>query len=241
MRREILDGRSMPGVKGSQKLRVDIPGVDYHRELISCEQACPVHTDARGYVRAIASGQYEEAYLIARGPNPFASICGRFRQSLVRSGAPTTDRSRSSFVFGNLFLHLHSVRVHRWVLRWSTTWGLGVLVTANFSLTLVTGVLLMFYYKPYPEVAYSSIKDIHFVVLGLLLIPYLDREQEGTGEGFGGPGGLPLALSSTAFGLAAVLMFEAFAIHFGWIREWWPKTPQIASTLVNPGTVLTAA
>jgi NADPH-dependent glutamate synthase beta subunit-like oxidoreductase len=36
-----------------------------------------VHTDARGYVRAIAEGHFEEAYLIARGPNPFASICGR--------------------------------------------------------------------------------------------------------------------------------------------------------------------
>ena len=36
-----------------------------------------MHTDARGYVRAIAEGRFEEAYLIARGPNPFASICGR--------------------------------------------------------------------------------------------------------------------------------------------------------------------
>ena len=26
---------------------------------------------------AIAAGRFEEAYLIARGPNPFASICGR--------------------------------------------------------------------------------------------------------------------------------------------------------------------
>jgi NADPH-dependent glutamate synthase beta subunit-like oxidoreductase len=36
-----------------------------------------VHTDARGYARAIAAGDYEAAYLIARGPNPLASICGR--------------------------------------------------------------------------------------------------------------------------------------------------------------------
>jgi NADPH-dependent glutamate synthase beta subunit-like oxidoreductase len=36
-----------------------------------------VHTDARGYVRAIAAGDFDLAYLIARGPNPFASICGR--------------------------------------------------------------------------------------------------------------------------------------------------------------------
>lgn len=58
-------------------LRVEIPGEGYHAGLISCQAACPVHTDARGYVRAIAEGRFEEAYLIARGPNPFASICGR--------------------------------------------------------------------------------------------------------------------------------------------------------------------
>jgi formate dehydrogenase (NADP+) beta subunit len=58
-------------------MRVEVPGDGYHRNLISCQVACPVHTDARGYVRAIAAGRFEEAYLIARGPNPFASICGR--------------------------------------------------------------------------------------------------------------------------------------------------------------------
>jgi formate dehydrogenase beta subunit len=58
-------------------LHVELPGAGYHRNLIACQVACPVHTDARGYVRAIAAGQFEEAYLIARGPNPFASICGR--------------------------------------------------------------------------------------------------------------------------------------------------------------------
>jgi formate dehydrogenase beta subunit len=58
-------------------LKISIPGERYQQELISCQVACPVHTDARGYVRAIAEGHFEEAYLIARGPNPFASICGR--------------------------------------------------------------------------------------------------------------------------------------------------------------------
>ena len=58
-------------------LTAQLPGEGYHRSLISCQVACPVHTDARGYARAIAEGRFEEAYLIARGPNPFASICGR--------------------------------------------------------------------------------------------------------------------------------------------------------------------
>jgi len=64
-------------VSGAPRLRVAVPDEGYHRRLISCQDACPVRTDARGYVRAIAEGRFEEAYLIARGPNPFASICGR--------------------------------------------------------------------------------------------------------------------------------------------------------------------
>jgi cytochrome b-561 len=437
-------------------------------------------------------------------------VPARVRESVVRTGLPTTDRSRSSFVFGNFFLHVHSVRVHRWTLRWRTTWGLGLMALSAFLVTLATGILLMFYYKPYPEAAYWSIKDIHFVVptgkfirnihrwaaqlmvvsvflhmarvfftasyraprefnwvmgmgllvvtlglsftgyllpwdqlaywaitiganiaqsprevtdalgltrhfdpgglqkflllgseeigeealirfyllhvmvlplalamllgvhfwrirkdgglarpadadarvgaegadlqpvfteapqktyhlaavvrgrtpavargpertvpavphvfyaeaavfmltillcvglsllsdaplkehanpavpenpakapwyflglqelvsysafmggigiptivvLGLTLIPFLDREAAGTGEWFGGPGGLRLVLRSTVFGLAAVLGVEAFAIRFGWIREWWPAAPQLLITFVNPGTLL---
>ena len=450
---------------------------------------------------------------LARFAENLRALPRTMRASVVRSGSPRTDRSRSSFVFGNLFLHLHAVRVHRWTLRWATTWGLGLMATSTFLLTLVTGILLMFYYKPYPDVAYESIKDIHFVVptgqlirnihrwaaqvmviavlahmarafytaayraprewnwvmgmsllvvtlglsftgyllpwdqlaywaitiganiaqsprevtdalgvtawfdpgglqkfillgseeigeealirfyllhvmilplalgvlmgvhfwrirkdgglarphdaearlgppdpetypvftqqpaktyhlaaivrgrtpqvargpeqtlpsmphlfyaelgvlmlsllvclalallsdaplkeranpavpenpakapwyflglqelvsysaftggigiptiviVGLLLIPFLDRETEGTGEWFGGPGGTGVVLRAATFGLAAVLGIEAFAIHFGWIREWWPAAPQILITLVNPGTVLAAA
>jgi NADPH-dependent glutamate synthase beta subunit-like oxidoreductase/ferredoxin len=56
---------------------VELADVNYWRRQINCQEACPVHTDARGYVRAIAAGDYRRAYLIARGPNPLASICGR--------------------------------------------------------------------------------------------------------------------------------------------------------------------
>ena len=69
----------------------------------------------------------------------------RVADTAFRSGRPTTDRSRSAFVFGNVFLHLHSARTHRWSLRWTTTAGLGIATLAAFLITLVTGVLLMFY------------------------------------------------------------------------------------------------
>jgi len=60
-----------------RQYQVEIPTADYWRRQIKCQDACPVNTDARGYVRAIADGRFEDAYLIARGPNPLASICGR--------------------------------------------------------------------------------------------------------------------------------------------------------------------
>jgi len=59
------------------KLTIEIPDIFYWKRQINCQDGCPVHTDARGYVRAIAEGDFEKAYLIARGPNPLASICGR--------------------------------------------------------------------------------------------------------------------------------------------------------------------
>lgn len=65
------------GVDTSRTYPTRVPDFNYWRAQIKCQAACPVHTDSRGYVRAIAAGQDELAYLIARGPNPLASICGR--------------------------------------------------------------------------------------------------------------------------------------------------------------------
>ncbi len=77
-------------------IAAEVPPSQHHKGLIACQVACPVHTDARGYVRAIASGDFEQAYLIARGPNPFASICGRIcgapcELSCRRGKIPRTD------------------------------------------------------------------------------------------------------------------------------------------------------
>ncbi len=56
--------------------RVSIPDLTFYQQAVACQFACPVRTDARGYVTAIAQGEYERAYLIARETNPFASTCG---------------------------------------------------------------------------------------------------------------------------------------------------------------------
>jgi NADPH-dependent glutamate synthase beta subunit-like oxidoreductase len=50
---------------------------DWLNTNFPCMMACPAHTNAGRYVALIAEGRFEEAYRIARDPNPMASICGR--------------------------------------------------------------------------------------------------------------------------------------------------------------------
>jgi formate dehydrogenase (NADP+) beta subunit len=61
----------------SQWPRAPVPDARWLWENEPCRAACPVHTDAGAYVTAIAEGRHRDAYLIARQPNPFPSICGR--------------------------------------------------------------------------------------------------------------------------------------------------------------------
>ncbi|MGH1504580.1 MAG: FAD-dependent oxidoreductase [Acidimicrobiales bacterium] len=51
--------------------------LEFYDENIPCLAACPVHTNAGMYVAAIADGDDEKAYMTAKLPNPFSSVCGR--------------------------------------------------------------------------------------------------------------------------------------------------------------------
>src|SRR5512146_337526 len=50
---------------------------DWLHSNFPCMMACPAHTNAGRYVGLIAEGRFEDAYRLARDPNPLASICGR--------------------------------------------------------------------------------------------------------------------------------------------------------------------
>ena len=92
------------------------------------------------------------------------ALPGNLWNAIFRHGRPTSDRARSQAVFSNVFLHIHSARVHPHSLRLATTWGLGVGLVAQFIILTVTGILLMVYYMPAIGMAYDSMKDIHYVV-----------------------------------------------------------------------------
>ncbi len=58
-------------------VRVQLPDLEHWKAQVKCQAGCPVRTDAGRYVQLIAEGRDEEAFLVARAPNPFASVCGR--------------------------------------------------------------------------------------------------------------------------------------------------------------------
>lgn len=74
-------------------------------------------------------------------------------------------------------------------------------------------------------------------LLGLILIPYLDREQEYTGVWFSNKLGRTVTFHSFIIGAAALTGLLAFVINYGWFRNWWPNVPQLLITLINPGTI----
>ena len=94
----------------------------------------------------------------------------RVFKSVFRTGYPSTPRNQALIMFNNVFLHLHPVRIRRESLKITYTFCLGGLSFFMFLLLTVTGVLLMFYYRPATAVAYQDMKDLETVVtFGMLL------------------------------------------------------------------------
>lgn len=90
-------------------------------------------------------------------------------RSIFRHGFPDTPRNRSLAILSNVFLHLHPVRTRKSGLRLRYTWGMGGITFFLFLVLTVTGFLLMFYYHPTPDRAYSDIvylrNDVPFGVM----------------------------------------------------------------------------
>ena len=55
----------------------DISVPDYFHKVVDCQWACPAHTPVPQYIRAIAGGQYADAYMINWRSNVFPGILGR--------------------------------------------------------------------------------------------------------------------------------------------------------------------
>ena len=88
----------------------------------------------------------------------------RFWRSFFRHGWPDNPLDRSLVMTTNIFFHLHPVKVSRKSLKATYSMGLGVISLIVFLVLSVTGLLLMFYYVPTVERAYSYIVTLQTMV-----------------------------------------------------------------------------
>ncbi len=90
-------------------------------------------------------------------------------KSIFRHPAPYDRRNRVVVMLTNFFLHLHPVSVKQQGIALSYTWCMGGITFFLFLVETITGVLLMFYYRPVVEYAYMDIIRLRAAVtLGLL-------------------------------------------------------------------------
>jgi NADPH-dependent glutamate synthase beta subunit-like oxidoreductase len=55
----------------------DIGAPDYFHKVVDCQWACPAHTPVPEYIRLIAGGRYDDAYMVNWTSNVFPGILGR--------------------------------------------------------------------------------------------------------------------------------------------------------------------
>src|SRR5208282_5055497 len=90
-------------------------------------------------------------------------------KSIFRHPSPRDRRNRVVVMLTNVFLHLHPVSVRKSGIALSYTWCMGGITFFLFLVETVTGVLLMFYYRPTLEHAYNDILSLRDVLtLGIL-------------------------------------------------------------------------
>ena len=91
-------------------------------------------------------------------------------RSMFRHGYADTPRNRILQISSNVFLHLHPTKVPRHAVRIRFTWCAGGVTFLFYLITVVTGIILMFYYRPTAETAYHDIKYLQLdVPFGMIM------------------------------------------------------------------------
>src|ERR1051326_7264808 len=90
-------------------------------------------------------------------------------KSVFRHPAPVDRRNRVVVMLTNFFLHLHPVSIKKQGIALSFTWCMGGVTFFLFLVERITGVLLLFYYRPTLEWAYADITALRDVTsLGIM-------------------------------------------------------------------------
>ena len=84
--------------------------------------------------------------------------------SIYRKGYTDSPRNRSYVIMNNVLYHLHPVKVKRHAVKVSYTLCLGGLSFFLFILLTVTGIFLMFFYRPTVTEAYANVQSLETAV-----------------------------------------------------------------------------
>ncbi len=107
-------------------------------------------------------GKLVEAGEKMKGSQAWGSI---FRPgSFFRKGYTDSPRNRSYVIMNSVLYHLHPVKVKRHAVKVSYTLCLGGLSFFLFVLLTVTGIFLMFFYRPTEIAAWDDIKTLETAV-----------------------------------------------------------------------------
>jgi len=109
--------------------------------------------------------------LKAKGTEVWANVQGSqawnaiFRPgSVFRKGYTDSPRNRSYVIMNNVLYHLHPVKVKRHAVKVSYTLCLGGLSFFLFMLLTVTGIFLMFFYRPTATEAWATVQNLETAV-----------------------------------------------------------------------------
>jgi len=83
--------REIQPTAGFRVKRTDTSNPDYFHQVVDCQRGCPAHTDVPEYIRLIAQGRFDDAYMVNRESNIFPGILGRVCD---RPCEPTCRRGR---------------------------------------------------------------------------------------------------------------------------------------------------
>jgi len=90
-------------------------------------------------------------------------------RSMFRHDYADTPRNRTLQIMSNVWMHLHPPKVRRHAIRIRFTWCMGGITFFLFLVETITGVLLMFYYRPTLQFAFNDILALRDVTtLGIM-------------------------------------------------------------------------
>lgn len=95
---------------------------------------------------------------------PVTASTRKLYDQLTWTWRPGSDKEAGDAIVKNLMLHWFPNKISKASLSWNYSMWLGTISFALFMILVFTGLILMFLYVPSVERAYTSVKDIEFVV-----------------------------------------------------------------------------